>query len=109
MVRSTMGRCFLWSARIWVSVFQRARCARWIWSWTLTVTERPAAAVVQRSRKEQAAHAVPNLAVRVLAVKDAVFPAGQVTTRAWWSTVKSSTPNPPGMFGVHGHGLITGS
>src|SRR6476660_2619257 len=104
MLRSTMGRCFLYSARIWVSVFQRARCARRIWSWTFTVTDRPAAAVVHWSRKGQAAQAVPNFAVRVLAVNDAVFPAGQVTVAASWSTVKSSTPNPPGMFEVHGHG-----
>lgn len=88
-----------------------ARCARSRASWWCRVTRRPAFAVVHRARSGQpvqrpanAATRRPSFAVRAVTV----WPAGQLTVPASWSMVKSSAPNPPGMFGRVGHGLMTG-
>src|SRR6476659_8010361 len=56
------------------------------------------------ARSGQPEQAVPKVA-NPLRLIGRVSPLGQVAVRSWWSTVKSSTVNPPGMSLGTGAGL----
>jgi hypothetical protein len=62
--------------------------------------------VVHRLRSGQARQAAPKVATPVRLIGRVLAP-GQVTVPAAWSTVKSSTVNPPATAGCSGLGLST--
>jgi hypothetical protein len=66
----------------------------------------PSRRAVQRFRSGQSRHAVLNFAQPVR-LMGRMTPAGQVTVRSTWFTVKSSTVNRPGTAVRTGAGLIT--
>ena len=63
------------------------------------------ALAVQRARSAQSRQSFSNIALPARVIFLILVPAGHVTVAVVWSTVKSSTVNPPGTAGRSGAGL----
>src|SRR5262249_58512072 len=97
------GRCGGYSAGRW-GWRGAGRAARWRASWGPIRRVLPVRLRVHRARSGQPLQAAPKTAYPVRVIFR-ISPLGQVAVPAAWSTVKSSTVNPPGLPLDTGAGL----